>query len=63
MTQQQPKRPSHTAHMIRGEGTKGRWSEIGAAWPTTDGKGFILHLDCWPRDGRVVLRESEGRQA
>jgi hypothetical protein len=51
------KRPTHTAYCIIGE--KGRWREIGAAWATTDGKDFVIHLDCFPKDGKVVLREPE----
>ena len=55
----EPNRPTHTAYCVIGG--KGRWREIGAAWPTNDAKGFIVHLDCFPRDGRVVLREAERR--
>lgn len=60
---QESKRPTHTAYMIVGEGTKGRWREIGAAWQTKDEKGLILQLDCWPKDGRIVIRQAEGRAA
>jgi len=42
------KRPTHTAYMIVGEGTKGRWREIGAAWTTTDGKGLMIHSTASP---------------
>lgn len=60
----QPRRPTHTAFSVKdADGSKGRWTEIGAAWETQDQKGLILHLDCFPKDGRVVLRQSEGRQA
>ena len=41
------KHPSHVAYCVRDgkEGHKARWSEIGAAWATKDGRGYILHLN------------------
>lgn len=55
-------KPSHTAYSIKDtkEGN-GRWTEIGAAWTTKDQKGFIIHLNCLPVDGRVILRQAERR--
>lgn len=59
-----PKRPTHTAFSVKdGTGSKGKWTEIGAAWETSDQKGLVVHLHCTPIDGRIVLRQAEGRQA
>ena len=35
---------------------RGVWTQVGAAWPHADGKGFNLMLDVVPLDGRVTLR-------
>lgn len=55
------KRPSHKAFSIENyekEGAeKGHWTEIGAAWPHKDGKGFDVTIKLMPLDGRIVLRE------
>jgi len=59
-------KPHYVAYTIR-EGKekedKGYWLDIGAAWPTKDGKGFILQLDALPVNGRVVLREPKPKEA
>ena len=49
--------PAYIAYQVRDskEGGKGRWTEIGAAWATKTGKGFVLHLNALPIDGRVVM--------
>ncbi len=47
--------PTHIAFVVRDGNGKGRWSEIGAAWATKDGKGFVLQLHAFPIDGKVVL--------
>jgi len=50
------KSPSHIAYHVRNrEGGKGFFTRIGAAWPTKDGKGFNVQLDCVPLDGRITL--------
>jgi len=48
-----------TMHAVkdRGEGKKGIWTRIGAAWPTKDGKGLSIQLDALPLDGRLILIE------
>lgn len=54
------KNPTHYVYQVRDgakEGEKGFWTRIGAAWPHSDGKGFNLHLDCIPLNGRIALRE------
>ncbi len=56
-------RPTHTIFCIVGEDKKSRWREIGVAWKTKDELGFIIQLDCFPRDGRLILQPSERRKA
>lgn len=53
------KRPTHIIWQVIGEGDKGHWTRIGAAWPNSDGKGFSLKFDAFPLAGRIVLREHE----
>lgn len=57
------KRPAFTAYCVRDgkEGAKGRWFEVGVAWATKDGRGYVVHLNAMPIDGRVVLVPSEDR--
>lgn len=53
-------RPTHRVYAVsKKEGAeKGRWTEIGAAWPHKDGKGFNLKLDLLPAgDSELVIRE------
>lgn len=55
--QQESKRPTHSIHVIHGEGKKEHWTKIGAAWQHKDQKGFSLVFDAYPAgNGRVVLR-------
>jgi hypothetical protein len=51
------KRPAFTAYCVRDgkEGHKARWSEVGVAWATKDGRGYIVHLNAFPIDGSVAL--------
>jgi hypothetical protein len=39
----------------QGRNTKEAWTRIGAAFPHKEGIGFTLQLDCFPRDGRVII--------
>ena len=49
--------PTHAAYHVRDrEGKKAIWTRVGGAWPHADGKGFNVHLDCVPLDGRISLR-------
>jgi hypothetical protein len=57
------KKPTHTAHCTVGEGKKTRWREIGAGWEIKDGKGLVLQLDCFPRNGRVIVQPAERGQS
>jgi hypothetical protein len=48
--------PTHIAYVVREGNGKGRWSEIGAAWATKNGTGFVLQLHAIPIDGKIVLQ-------
>jgi hypothetical protein len=52
------KAPTHIAYHVRdrGEGQKGFWTRIGAAWAHGDGKGFNIQLEVMPLDGSITLR-------
>jgi hypothetical protein len=52
-------RPSHRLFTVNGDGDKARWTDIGVAWETRDGKGFTLSLNALPLNGRVVMRVNE----
>ena len=51
------KLPSHQAFHVR-KTAKGEaiWTQIGAAWPHADGKGFSIQVDIVPLDGKIALR-------
>lgn len=60
MTTTTPTRPTHRVYAVskKPEAEKGHWTEIGAAWPHKDGKGFHLKLDFIPlRAAEIVIRE------
>lgn len=57
------KKPTHTAYVVREGKEKGRWLEVGAAWPHKDGKGFDVVLSALPADGRLVVRLNEAKPA
>jgi hypothetical protein len=52
------KAPIYIAYQVRdrGEGEKGFFTRIGAAWPHGDKNGFNIQLEAVPLDGKVVLR-------
>ena len=54
-----PKRPTHTAFMVEGEGDKSNWTEIGAVWSHEDNQGFNLVLKVVPLHGRIVIRQRQ----
>jgi hypothetical protein len=58
------KGPSYIAYQVRdrGEGEKGFFTRIGAAWAHGDGNGFNIQLESMPRDGRVVLRTPSAKK-
>jgi hypothetical protein len=54
-------RPTHRVYAVikRTGAAKANWTEIGAAWPHRDGKGFNLRLDLLPTgDAEIVIREA-----
>lgn len=56
------KPPTHAAYHVRDrEGKKAIWTRVGGAWSHADGKGFNVHLDCVPLDGRISLRLIEDK--
>ena len=50
--------PTHFAYQVRDGKDKGFWTRIGVAWQHKDGKGFNIHLECMPLDGRITLRNA-----
>jgi hypothetical protein len=53
------KQPAYRLFTVSGEGEDANWTNIGAAWPNKDGKGFVLTFAALPIDGRVVMRVFE----
>jgi hypothetical protein len=54
------KQPSHIAYQVRdGKDDQSFWTRIGVAWATKDGKGYTIHLNAVPLDGKIVLRVNE----
>ncbi|MBV2147704.1 hypothetical protein KRZ98_05310 [Sphingobium sp. AS12] len=60
---EQTNRPAFRLYTVIGHGDKARWTDIGVAWRTRDGKGFTLELNAVPLDGRVVMREITAKEA
>ena len=56
-------RPSHRLFNVTGEGENARWTDIGVAWATKDGKGFTIALNAMPLGGRVGMRINEDKPA
>ena len=55
--EQSAKAPTHRIYAVSKDGDKARWTEIGAAWPHRDGKGFQLKYAACPLgDCEIVLR-------
>jgi len=48
MTKETKNQPSHRLYTVNGEGENARWTDIGVAWATKDGKGFTLALNAMP---------------
>ena len=59
-------RPTHRVYAVaKKEGAdKGHWTEIGAAWPHSDGKGFNLKLNLLPvaPSLQIVIRAIDARE-
>ena len=56
--------PSHRIYSVMKNGDeKSTWTEIGAAWPNKDGKGFSLKFTARPLEGaELVLREPKAKE-
>lgn len=54
--------PTHRLYNVRGNGENSRWTEIGAAWPNRDGRGFTFQINAAPLNGRIVMREIRPRE-
>lgn len=57
-------RPTHRIYSVTKNGEdKARWTELGAAWPHKDGKGFNLKFNASPfGECEVVLRAVKSKQ-
>jgi hypothetical protein len=57
--------PTHRVYSVSKNGEeKAAWTEIGAAWPHKDGKGFNLTFTARPLEGaQVVLRVATAKKA
>lgn len=57
-------RPTHRIYSVTKDGEKNRWTELGAAWPHKDGKGFQLKFNACPiGDSELVLRVAKPRNS
>lgn len=60
-------KPTHRAYAVtpgRTKDDKGYWTEIGAAWPHKDGKGFRVSLRAIPAgNADLVIREIDADEA
>jgi hypothetical protein len=59
-------KPSHRIYAVtkRNGSDKSDWSDIGAAWPHKDGKGFSLKLEFLPLNGgEISLRVPKPKDA
>jgi len=63
-TQTANARPSHRIYSVSKDGNeKSRWTELGAAWPHKDGKGFQLKFNACPiGDYDLVLRTAQTKK-
>jgi hypothetical protein len=59
MSDNNTNRPSHRLFNVTGDGDTARWTDIGVAWTSKDGKGFTMVLNAIPVNGRVVMRLNE----
>ncbi|SFU09619.1 hypothetical protein [Mesorhizobium sp. YR577] len=48
--------PSHGVYVVEGEGDRGYWTRVGAAWSHQDGDGFNITLTALPLSDRLVIR-------
>ena len=64
MAEKESHQPKHKAFsVIKREGKKDYWLNIGVAFPHKDGGGFTVKLQAFPLDGKIVCRENaEGEE-
>jgi len=55
MSNEQKRKPTHRIYVVTSDSEKGSWTEIGAAWPHQDGKGFSIRSAILNAD--IVMRE------
>jgi hypothetical protein len=57
--------PTHRVYsVLKPNEEKSNWTEIGAAWPHKDGKGFNLTFTARPLEGaQIVLRAVKAEKA
>jgi len=60
---EQTNRPAFRLYTVTGDGEQARWTDIGVAWRTRDGKGYTLSLNALPLNGRIVMREATQKEA
>lgn len=65
MTSTTSRKPTHRIYAVsKRNGDANAWTEIGAAWPHKDGKGFSLKLDYLPLNGaELSLRVPKPKDA
>ncbi len=56
-TRHEANKPSHEAFSVIGEGKNAYWQRVGVAFLHDDEKGFNVILNCFPLNGRIVLRQ------
>jgi len=59
MTNTKKSRPTHTVHVVEGEGDSAFWTKVGAAWAHEDGEGYNISLTALPLNGRLVVRTAK----
>lgn len=69
---EQSNKPSHTLFAVEkakegatdkeGKPIKAYFTNIGAAWPTKDGEGFMIKLKALPLDGILVMKPPREEQ-
>lgn len=59
----QIRKPTHQLYTVSGDGESANWTQIGAAWPNKDGKGFNLVCRAMPFTGLIVMREITEKDA
>ena len=51
--------PTHHLFVVKGEGAKVFWTNVGVGWQHADGNGMNLTLSLLPLDGRIVIRTAK----